>query len=84
MQPYRQLKNDSQNARVSQRYQTVIPRQIRMFLGLKEGDTVTFEIENGKVVLFKATQLDLAFAQALEGTLTEWASDEDETAYGAL
>ncbi len=32
-------------ARVSKRYQVVIPKEVRKRLGIKEGDSVVFEIE---------------------------------------
>jgi len=34
--------------------------------------------------LKKALPLDVAFAKAVEGTLSEWASEEDEEAYRDL
>jgi hypothetical protein len=46
---------------------------------------VAFEInENQKVIIRKATPIDLEFAKALEGTLSEWSSENDEEAYRCL
>jgi len=36
-------------ARVSKRYQVVIPREIRKVLGIKEGDRVVFEIDGDEI-----------------------------------
>jgi antitoxin component of MazEF toxin-antitoxin module len=57
---------------------------VRKQLGLKQGDAVAFEIENGVVRLARATPRDLAYAEALEGTLCEWNSAADEEAYHDL
>ena len=40
-------------ARVSRRYQVVIPKEIRKALGIKEGDTVLFEIEGDEIRIRK-------------------------------
>jgi len=62
--------------------QTTIPEKIRKILGLHPGDSVAFEVnEERKVVIRKATPIDFEFAKALEGTLSEWSSKNDEEAY---
>ena len=38
---------------LTQKSQVTIPKQIRLVLGLKPGDEVDFDIENGKAVLIK-------------------------------
>ena len=40
-------------ARVSRRYQVVIPREIRKALGIKEGDKILFEIEGDEIRIRK-------------------------------
>jgi antitoxin PrlF len=72
------------SSRMTQKFQTTIPAKVRQLLGLKSGDTIGFDIKEGSVVLKKATPLDVAFAKAVEGTLSEWASEEDEEAYREL
>jgi antitoxin PrlF len=65
--------------------QTTIPAPVREALDLSAGDKLTFEVmENGVVILRKWAPLDLEFAQAVERTLSEWASAEDEEAYRGL
>ncbi len=71
-------------SRLTSKYQATIPLAVRRKLGLKPGDTVVFEIENDTVTVRRATALDQEYAKALEGTLTEWLSKEDEEAYRGL
>jgi antitoxin PrlF len=72
------------SSRLTQKFQTTIPKKIRKLLQLKSGDIIGFQIIEGNVILKKATALDVAFAKATEETLSEWASEEDEEAYGDL
>ena len=71
-------------SKVTSKFQTTIPADVRKQLGIKQGDLVAFEIENGKVVLRRVSPLDVEYAKALTGTLTEWATENDEEAYRAL
>ena len=72
-------------SKLTTKSQATIPGKIRKLLGLKPGDSVAFEIEQGqKVVIRKATPVDFEFAFALEGTLSEWFSKNDEEAYRDL
>ena len=59
-------------------------QSVRKVLQLKAGDMLGFEINGDEVKLRRASPLDLAFAQALEGTLPEWASKEDDLAFKSL
>ncbi len=40
-------------AKVSKRYQVVIPKYVREELGIKEGDRILFEIEEGNIKIRK-------------------------------
>jgi AbrB family looped-hinge helix DNA binding protein len=73
-----------QISRLTSKYQATIPQAVRRKLNLKPGDAVIFEIENNTVTVRRATALDKEYAKALEGTLTEWLSKEDDEAYGGL
>jgi len=73
-----------QLSRVTSKFQATIPLAVRRKLGLKPGDTVVFEIENDIVTVRRATALDREYVKAVEGTLTEWLSKEDEEAYREL
>lgn len=73
-------------SKLTAKYQVTIPKRIRKILNLNPGDSVAFEVTGDeKVVLRKATTIDLEFAKALEGTLaSEWLSENDERAYAFL
>lgn len=71
-------------SRLTKKYQTTIPAEVRQFLKLAEGDKVDFEICNNQVVLRKVTAIDLEYLQSLESTLEEWNSEEDNEAYNDL
>ncbi len=71
-------------SRLTSKFQATIPSPVRAALGLKQGDALAFEIENGLVRLTRASPRDIAFAQAVEGTLSEWESAADDEAYRAL
>ncbi len=73
-----------QVSRLTSKCQATIPLAIRRKLNLKPGDTVVFEVENDTVTVRRATALDKEYASALEGTLTEWLSKEDDEAYRGL
>ena len=60
--------------------QTVIPREVREKLKLKPGDTLRYRATDDGILLDKATNADDdPFA-----AFSEWTSEADEKAYGAL
>lgn len=71
-------------SKVTTKYQTTIPLEVREKLGIRQGDMVAFELENGVVRLRRVVPLDVEYAKALAGTLSEWASENDEEAYRDL
>jgi len=73
-----------QFSKVTSKYQATIPLAVRRKLGLKPGDSVMFEIEDDVVTVRRATAFDKDYAEAVESTLTEWLSKEDEEAYRDL
>jgi antitoxin PrlF len=74
----------STTSKLTKKYQATIPEPVRKLLHLKSGDEIVFDIEDDHVHLRKARPVDLAFAQSIEDTLTEWTTDADEEAYGDL
>jgi len=65
--------------------QATIPNKVRKMLDLRPGDSVAFEIDQSdRILIRKAMPIDFEYARALEGTLTEWMSVNDEEAYHAL
>jgi antitoxin PrlF len=73
-----------QTAKLTSKFQTTVPTPVRKLLQLKAGDLVGFEIDGNEVRLRRATPLDVAFARALEGTLQEWGSAQDDAAFNDL
>ncbi|MGK7958556.1 MAG: AbrB/MazE/SpoVT family DNA-binding domain-containing protein [Crocosphaera sp.] len=71
-------------SKLTQKYQATIPRRIREVLDLHQGDSVIFELEDGKVILKKVPPMDWDYLNAVSVTLTEWLSPEDEEAYNDL
>ena len=73
-----------QTSKLTSKFQATVPLPVRKALHLMAGDLVGFEIEGNEVRLRRATPLYLAFTQALEGTLSEWSSKEDDKAFKGL
>jgi len=72
-------------SRLTSKGQATIPAPVRTKLNLKPGDSVIFEeSKTGTVCVRKAEPLDIEFLSALEGTLSEWNSENDDKAYGDL
>ena len=71
-------------SKLTSKFQATVPTPVRKALQLKAGDLIGFEVEGDEVRLRRATPLDLAFAQALEGTLSEWSSNQDDEAFRDL
>lgn len=71
-------------SKLTRKCQATIPERVRAALGVRAGDSIAFDLEGDKVRLRKAHPVDLAFAQALERTLQEWGTEEDEQSYRDL
>lgn len=69
---------------ITQKGQATIPAAIREQLHLHSGDKIVFDIINDKVIISKLEPFDVVYHQALAGTLSEWASKEDDDAYKNL
>ncbi len=64
--------------KLTSKCQTTIPAEIRKFIGVSAGDAISFKIINNKVVIEKSRPIDMQYLKAVESTLTEWLSKEDE------
>ena len=71
-------------SRLSSKGQVTIPKEIREAIGLKPGDMVAYEVQNGVVTLTRVESFDAAFHAALSGTLDEWATPDDDEAFRDL
>jgi len=73
------------SARLTSKYQATIPQEIREHLHLESGDEILYELLPDNTVLVRKTSpLDLDYLQALNSTMNEWKSEEDEQAYKHL
>jgi AbrB family looped-hinge helix DNA binding protein len=71
-------------SRLTTKGQATIPVEVRKALRLKQGDTVVFEMDKGKVMIRRAEALDRAFLKLAETAFEEWNSPEDEAAFREL
>jgi antitoxin PrlF len=72
-------------SRLTSKGQATFPAGVRERLHLKPGDRVVFEAANsGPVFVRKFEPLDLEYLAALETTLSEWNSAEDDEAFRDL
>ncbi len=73
------------SAKLTSKYQVTIPKAIRERLHLKSGDQILYELlPDDTVFIRKTTALDNDYLEALNSTMNEWKSDEDERAYKNL
>lgn len=66
------------SSKLNRNGQTVLPRRVRMALGLREGDEIVYTIEQDRVVITRGPPDD-AFR-----VFSEWESDADSKAYATL
>lgn len=71
-------------SKVSAKGQVTIPQTVREFLSVKSGDMVSYIFNGNQVILKKAEPLDLEYLKAVESSLSEWNSAEDNDAYNNL
>lgn len=73
------------NSKLTSKFQTTIPQNIRSLLNLEAGDQIIFEItQNKQVIIKKAMPTDIAFLHILESTLSEWNSKNDDEDFSDL
>ena len=72
---------------VTQKYQATIPLKVREQLGIQAGDKIVFERQDDETIVIKKkvlSSIDWDYLRAVEGTLSEWNSPEDNEAYADL
>ncbi len=73
------------SAKLTSKYQATVPREVRKHLHLKSGDQIVYELlPDDTVVVRKTAPMDLDYFQALNSTMNEWETEEDEQAYKNL
>jgi len=71
-------------SRLSTKGQVTIPKAARAAIGLKAGDLVSYEVQDGVLLLRRAQPFDAVYHESLSETLEEWNSPEDEEAFSGL
>ena len=71
--------------KITAKGQTTVPREVRAALKSKPGDMLVWEVEpDGRVGVRRVQPLDVEYLKAVQGTLSEWQTAEDEKAYAKL
>jgi len=72
-------------SKLTSKNQATIPAKVRIILDLKSGDHIGFEVrDDGSVIVKKVMPFDVEYAKALNSTLSEWSSQNDEEDYSDL
>ena len=72
-------------SKISAKGQTTVPREVRAALKSKPGDMIAWDVEpDGRVAVRRIQPIDVEYLKAVQGTLSEWHTAEDEKAYGKL
>ncbi len=71
-------------SRLTSKGQATVPISVRHKLRLRPGDTIIFEESDAGIGLRKAEPLDIEYLSALETSLSEWSSKNDNLAYRDL
>jgi len=72
-------------SKITAKGQTTVPQEVRAALDSKPGDLIAWDIEpDGRVAVRRIQPADVEYLQAVQRTLSEWHSAEDEQAYGKL
>ena len=75
----------NQLAKITSKGQVTIPAPIRKALRASAGDSLIWDIEtDGRIVVRRLEPIDVSYLKALNGTLSEWDSAEDDEAYRDL
>ncbi len=72
---------------VTQKYQATIPLKVREQLNIQAGDKIIFERQDDQTFIIKKkvpSTVDWDYLRAIEGTLSEWNSPQDDEAYADL
>ena len=72
-------------SKITAKGQTTVPREVRKALSSKPGDLIAWEVEpDGRVAVRRIQPLDMEYLEAVQRTLSEWHTAEDDTAYAKL
>jgi antitoxin PrlF len=71
-------------SKISAKGQTTIPSRIRKRAGLREGDTVTYEVRGDGLFLRKVEEQEDHYLKEISDSMDEWNSPEDMEAWNDL
>ncbi len=72
-------------SKITVKGQTTVPQKVREALKTKPGDLLAWEVQSdGRVAVRRFDPPCLKYWQAVQGTLGEWRTADDERAYGKL
>ena len=72
-------------SKITAKGQTTVPQEVRAALQSKPGDLLAWEVDpNGRVAVRRVQPVDVEYLKAVEATMSEWRTAEDEAAYGDL
>lgn len=71
-------------ATVTAKGQVTVPKAIREALELRQGDRLSWEVDNGTARVKVVSPLNLDYLQGLEANLQDWASAADDEAFADL
>ncbi len=71
-------------SKVTSKGQATIPSKVRKALGIAQGDTVMFVVEDGTVTLKRAEALDAGFLKLASESFSDWNSPEADEAFRDL
>jgi antitoxin PrlF len=74
----------SELATLTSKGQVTVPKTVRDALGLRQGDTLQWDLEEGSVRVKVLKPVDRLFLEGVEANLQEWNSPEDEEAFADL
>ncbi|MFU8884085.1 MAG: AbrB/MazE/SpoVT family DNA-binding domain-containing protein [Cyanobacteriota bacterium] len=74
----------SELATLTSKGQVTVPKTVRDALGLRQGDTLQWDLEEGSVRVKVLRPVDRLFLEGVEANLQEWNSLEDEEAFADL
>ena len=70
--------------RITAKGQVTIPKEVRQCIRANPGDLIEYDIQDNVVLIRRVDPFDRPFHAALQETLTEWSSPEDDHAFHDL
>ncbi|OFW79829.1 MAG: hypothetical protein A2887_06430 [Alphaproteobacteria bacterium RIFCSPLOWO2_01_FULL_40_26] len=71
-------------SKVTTKFQTSIPKEVRERLAIHAGDYITFEIRGNSATLKKVEKIDKNLLKLMQKNMQEWNSKEDDKQFSYL